>query len=428
MSKRYHSGISGVFCRDHKTRRHGRKMDVYYIIRLKKNGKAVDEALGWASDGWTIEEAARYVGIIKKNMKSGIGPQSFKELQAEAQEERALLAAQRAEERRKKRITHLNFEEAAARFMEWARYNTKPKTHVGYEQHLRLHILPELGQMPLAEITTHEIMRLRAKLEKKKPTRGRGKTLAASTITGCLGVVREVFNYCIETEVSAQYPDTKLFTGENPVKHKKFGAAKILPKKDNRNLRVLYDDEVDAILHASHACSNDQYHITMIALHTGMREQEIVSLQREHLTAIDRRIIHILDSKSGTRTVSFPPVLDEIMHMRKDATRNWLFSGNGVNGHRTAASVSRQFTRIADAIGLNTGINDNRLRATFHTLRSTYAVRMLVGGMDLENLRLQLGHRDIGTTSKNYLPLVESFRVESVARAHQNGFIKRLDK
>jgi site-specific recombinase XerD len=112
--------------------------------------------------------------------------------------------------------------------------------------------------------------------------------------------------------------------------------------------------------------------------------------------------------------------------MRKDATRNWLFSGNGVDGHRTAASVSRQFTRIADAIGLNTGINDNRLRATFHTLRSTYAVRMLIGGMDLENLRLQLGHRDIGTTSKNYLPLVESFRVESVARAHENGSIKRL--
>lgn len=426
MSKRYHSGISGVFCRDHKTRKHGRKPDVYYIIRLKKNGKAVDEALGWASDGWTLEEAARYVGIIKKNMKSGTGPQSFKEIKEAAQEERELLAAQRAEERRKKRITNLNFEEAAARFMEWARYNTKPKTHLGYEQHLRLHILPELGQTPLSQITTNDIMRLRAKLEKKKPTRGRGKTLAASTITGCLGVVREIFNYCIETEVSPEYPDTKLFTGENPVKHKKFGAAKILPKKDNRNLRVLYDDEVEAVLEASKACSNDQYHITMIALHTGLREQEIVSLHREHLTAIDRRIIHILDSKSGTRTVSFPPILDEIIYMRRDATRGWLFPGNGVEGHRTAASVSRQFTRIADAIELNSGINDNRLRATFHTLRATYAVRMLVGGMDLENLRLQLGHRDIGTTSKSYLPLVETFRVESVARAHENATIKRI--
>lgn len=426
MSRRYHSGISGVYCRDHKTRKHGRRPDIYYIIRLKKEGKMVDEALGWASDGWTLEEAARYVGIIKKNMRIGRGAQSFKELQQEAEEERAVLADQRAEERRLKLIRHITFKEASDRFMEWAACNTKPKTHQGYEQHLRLHILPEIGDRQIKTITTQDIMRLRAKLEQKKPTRGRGQVLAASTVTGCLGVVREVFNYCIETEVSPQYPDIQIFSGENPVKHKKFGAAKILPKKDNRNLRVMYDDEIDAVLQASYDCSIDQYHITMIALHTGMREQEIVSLHREHLTAIDRRIIHVLDSKSGTRIVSFPPLLDEIMHIRKDATRNWLFPGKGVQGHRTASSVSRQFTRIADAIGLNAGINDNRLRATFHTLRSTYAVRMLIGGMDLENLRLQLGHKDITTTTRNYLPLVESFRVESVARAHESGSIKRL--
>ncbi|MCG8529598.1 MAG: site-specific integrase [Desulfovibrionales bacterium] len=426
MSKRYHSGISGVFCRDHKTRKHGRKPDVYYILRLKKNGKAVDEALGWASEGWTLEEAAKYVSIIKKNMKSGIGPQCFKEIKEEAQEEQEILAEQRAEERRKRHLRNITFGEAATRFMEWAKYNTKPKTQIGYEQHLRLHILPDFAETSLTEIKTPEIMKLRAKLEKKKPTRGRGKFLSASTITGTLGVIREVYNYCIETEISSEYPDIKLFTGENPVKHKKFGAAKILPKKDNRNLRVLYDDEVETVLAAALECSRDQYDITMIALHTGMRVQEIVSLHREHLTAVDRRIIHILDSKSGTRTVSFPPVLDEIIQMRKDAAREWLFPGNGLDGHRTAASVSRQFTRIAEATKLNEGINDNRLRATFHTLRSTYAVRMLIGGMDLENLRLQLGHQDISTTIKSYLPLVESFRVESVARAHENAGIKRI--
>ena len=44
-------------------------------------------------DGWTLEEAARYVSIIKKNMKSGTGPQSFKEIKEAAQEEREFMVA-----------------------------------------------------------------------------------------------------------------------------------------------------------------------------------------------------------------------------------------------------------------------------------------------------------------------------------------------
>ncbi len=49
----------GVRFREHATRRHGVVKDRYFSIRYQRDGRRQEKALGWASEGWTAEKAAR---------------------------------------------------------------------------------------------------------------------------------------------------------------------------------------------------------------------------------------------------------------------------------------------------------------------------------------------------------------------------------
>ncbi len=77
------SNIKGVKYRQHETRKHGKQKDKYFIIRYALNGKTKTEAVGWASEGWTLKEAKKIRNQITKNIRLGLHPQSLKEIREE---------------------------------------------------------------------------------------------------------------------------------------------------------------------------------------------------------------------------------------------------------------------------------------------------------------------------------------------------------
>ena len=70
---------TGVRYREHETRRHGLKPDRYFTIRYKLNGKDKEEALGWASEGWTEIKAFQTLCELKEAKKTGHGCLTLKE-------------------------------------------------------------------------------------------------------------------------------------------------------------------------------------------------------------------------------------------------------------------------------------------------------------------------------------------------------------
>ncbi len=55
----------GIRARKHPTRKHGVKPDIYFVLRFTVDGKQVQEALGWASEGMTLEKARMVlIGMI----------------------------------------------------------------------------------------------------------------------------------------------------------------------------------------------------------------------------------------------------------------------------------------------------------------------------------------------------------------------------
>ena len=67
--------------------------------------------------------------------------------------------------------------------------------------------------------------------------------------------------------------------------------------------------------------------------------------------------------------------------------------------------------RIAEALGLNSGVTDPRNRVVWHTLRHTFATRMLESGVDIYTLKELLGHSSVAVT-EGYLHLCDRAKRE----------------
>ena len=84
----------GVRYRKHSTRKHGARLDRYFTLRFSVGGKQVEEALGWAAEGWTVAKAQEKLAELRKARRTG---QGYTTLRQEAEANRRA-AQQRAEE------------------------------------------------------------------------------------------------------------------------------------------------------------------------------------------------------------------------------------------------------------------------------------------------------------------------------------------
>ena len=69
----------GIRYREHPTRRHGvpRRPDRYYVIKLAVDGVMRQEALGWESEGITLEKARVELAKLREAKRTGKGPRSL---------------------------------------------------------------------------------------------------------------------------------------------------------------------------------------------------------------------------------------------------------------------------------------------------------------------------------------------------------------
>jgi hypothetical protein len=77
MSRCVVKSLPGVSYKAHKTRMHGSIKDQHFFIHYNPNETAMIEAVGWASDGWTVTKAHWLLRALKLKIRKGTGPQSL---------------------------------------------------------------------------------------------------------------------------------------------------------------------------------------------------------------------------------------------------------------------------------------------------------------------------------------------------------------
>ncbi len=358
--KWYNTRVRGVRYRTHPDRRNGIRPDRYYAIRFQYEGKRVEEALGWESEGWTFEKAISTLYELKEAAKKGTGP--------------TRLSEKRDIARKNRKETELQDRQSIpfdAFFKDHylPLQGDKSERSLAREKSLfKLWIDPVLGSTGLKDVSQIQLERVKRNMAKA------GK--APRSIVYALALIRQIFN----TAIRLGY-----FGGQNPVKTVK------KPRFDNRRQRFLAVEEADLLLKELRKRSIQIHNITLISLHCGLRAGEIFDLRWGHLN-FDQDFIRVVDTKTHRNRQVY--MTDHVKKMllaytpgQPDERVFTTFDGKRID------QVSKSFRESVNALGLNDGISDRRDKITFHSCRHSYASWSVMAGVSLYELQRLLGHQ-----------------------------------
>ncbi|CAI4033496.1 putative Phage integrase [Nitrospira tepida] len=243
------------------------------------------------------------------------------------------------------------------------------------------HLLPIFGQMTLAQVTPKELAAYKWRRLQEKA--------APATIVKELAFLKAAFNMAIrEWE----------WCRDNPVRRVSMGKV--------NNARVRYCDD-QTLAQIYQACPGWLQPIVMVARYTGLRRDNVVSLQWNQVD-LARGLIVLDHTKNGDR-LGIPlcePViktLEAVKPSRPYADGPVFLQRNG--DPVTGDMVTIAFRRACRAVG----VADFR----FHDLRHTFASALVQRGVDLYRVQRLLGHRD-GRMTQRYAHLAPENLREAV--------------
>ena len=167
--------------------------------------------------------------------------------------------------------------------------------------------------------------------------------------------------------------------------------ADFLTDAPKRLPNVLSDAEARAII--GRVRSPVQKTAMLLMYACGLRITEAATLE---VTAIDGIIgfIRVIGKGNKERQVPLPqPVLAELRSLWKThRDKRWLFPSPRQEGPISRYALWLTFKQAVRAAGITR-------RITPHSLRHSYATRLLESGVDIRVVQILLGHARIGTTA-----------------------------
>jgi integrase len=195
------------------------------------------------------------------------------------------------------------------------------------------------------------------------------KEVTPSRINRNLSCLKSIFNRAIEWGK----------VEDNPVSNVR------MLKDDTKRLRYLEKEEIIRLLTN---CRSHLHPIVIVALNTGMRRGEILSLRWQDID-FKRGIIYILNTKNGEKREI--PINEAVKTALIRAPRNP--NGPYVFCHKDGKPINdikKTFWTAMKKAGI--------IGFRFHDLRHTFASYLVMSGVDLNTVRELLGHKSLEMT------------------------------
>lgn len=299
----------------------------------------------------------------------------------------------------------------AAFLADWlARFSKRPRTRRRYRELLELHIIPQLGRMPLVKLTPMAIERRLHELH-TQPAQRNGKPLSAATVNR----VRSVLHVALEDAV------VKGLLARNPCDGAK------APREERHEPHVYTERECFAFLDA---IAGDRLEaLYLVALTTGLRNGELLALtwdaldmgdlengtlQVRRIAGLDednRPVYGLPKTDSSRRTIRLlPDVVAALKAHRAQQSEERLAAGASYQGERQDDHLvfARPDGRRIDGRSFNRVYLYPLLqrhglpRVHLHELRHTIATLQLHEGTPVAEVAALLGHASERTTLTIY--------------------------
>lgn len=280
----------------------------------------------------------------------------------------------------------------------------KPRTYDYYEEALILYVYDTIGNYRLDKIKTIQIQQLYNNLHKKG--------LATSTIKSAHVPLKQAFDQAINNELIYKNPCNGL----------------TIPKKPKRISRAMSLEEQEIF---TMACSGSAYHnFFLFLLNTGMRcgegialmwqdidfEKNTINVQKtmsrlknraENAETKNIRVLGTTKTENSIRTIPINKKCAEIIKTQKEREDGlFVFASKAGTplGHR---NINRAYDELLSKIKLSDEL-------TIHSLRHTFATRLLEKGANIKAVSELLGHSGIQITLDTYSHVLEKFKIETI--------------
>lgn len=243
----------------------------------------------------------------------------------------------------------------------------KPRTAKDYRRYLDKHVLPNLGSVPVSEISRTQMAKLHSAI---------GNT--PSEANHCMRCLSSFFTWCEYHELRP--------VGSNPCKlverYKESKRKRYLSAKELARLsRVL------AIAEYRWPWSTSAIRLLLFS---GMRMSEVLFLRWTDVD-IDNRCLKLRDSKTGPKTIFLNDSAREVLaQIPRMTNTEFVICGHRKDGR--LGDLERPWRRIRKAAL----IPDVRL----HDLRHSFASAAVSGGVPLSTIAMLLGHSSIQMTER----------------------------
>ena len=289
--------------------------------------------------------------------------------------------------------------------------NIKPATRSAYEEHIRVHIKPSLGDIPLKQLSTRDIQQLYTNLLKERE-------LSPKTVRNIHGVLHRTLE------------QAKLlgYIRVNPAD------AAVTPRVEKKQVETLDAEDIGKFLAAIRGTKYE--YPLFVAVFTGLRQGELLGLtwdcvdfehgmllinkQRNRVKGdTEFRFASLKNDKA--RVLTAADEVMEVLKLQKERQTAWAAAlGDGWSNPDHLVFTTEFGRYINNKIlyqnfkRIMRKLNKPDLR--FHDLRHTYAVNSLRAGDDIKTVQENLGHATASFTLATYAHATPGMKRESAKR------------
>ena len=294
-------------------------------------------------------------------------------------------------------------------YQNYVKPQIRPTTQANYETKIYQHIIPELGKIPLNQLSQKELQQFYARMK----TGGRlirteqfGKGLSDSMVRGLHATCRSALEKAVQEGLLRTNP----------------AVGCKLPPKRGREMQVLGREELQRFLIQAQA--EGCYELFLLDLCTGLRRGELLALQWDDLDfktgalTVNKQVYEVKGqlqmsvpkTRASIRKLVLPPSVVEVLRQyRETVDSRWMFpSPVKEDMPMTPGAVRRRLQIILERAGCR--------KIRFHDLRHTFATLSLENGMDVKTLSAMLGHVSVATTLDIYTHVTGDMQSEAAAK------------
>lgn len=284
------------------------------------------------------------------------------------------------------------------------RPSVKPQSFRVYEDRLRCHLIPAIGDMKASDVRLVHILEV-------MNTHGYKSKDANKRL---MTTIRAVFRFAVDNEIIARSPAPDRIT---------LGGA------SSREDKPLTPNQTQMLLAYCKKNKNpDVYLFTYLALLTGMRRSEIAALRwdcvdfqkglilvRRNMVDSTGEITDELKTPAAKRDIPIAPDTAAYLKQVHAASASTYVISGKQDGHIRSTDICRY-----EKVWESAGVTPERIHA--HLFRKTFATRLIETGTDPKRVQYLLGHTTLDMTLRVYAKYDQESQTETTRNLMEKVF------